>query len=196
MRIVGTLVYSHVTIIELLNKVEDQLTGSDVRYFLISSDHLSGYLAIHPPVSLSLSHTHRRTQKSFDLCCLVQPSLVLRSRSSRPSSPPRSTYNPISPRHSRTTLRSYLRLFRFLWGSLSIVVNFVATERWERMKRATKKVGKYEVGRTVGEGTFAKVKFAQNTETGESVAVKVMAKSTILKHKMVNQVQSKHRIYT
>ncbi|KAI5680820.1 hypothetical protein M9H77_02047 [Catharanthus roseus] len=52
-----------------------------------------------------------------------------------------------------------------------------------------KKVGKYEVGRTIGEGTFAKVKFAQNTETGESVAIKVMAKSTILKHKMVDQIK-------
>ncbi|XP_010250123.1 PREDICTED: CBL-interacting serine/threonine-protein kinase 24 [Nelumbo nucifera] len=53
----------------------------------------------------------------------------------------------------------------------------------------TRKVGKYEVGRTIGEGTFAKVKFAQNTETGESVAMKVMAKSTILKHKMVDQIK-------
>ncbi|XP_068651766.1 CBL-interacting protein kinase 24-like isoform X2 [Aristolochia californica] len=52
-----------------------------------------------------------------------------------------------------------------------------------------KKVGKYELGRTIGEGTFAKVKFAQNIETGESVAVKVLAKSTILKHKMVNQIK-------
>lgn len=56
------------------------------------------------------------------------------------------------------------------------------------MNRGTRKVGKYEVGRTIGEGNFAKVKFAQNLETGENVAVKVMAKSTILKHKMVNQV--------
>ena len=53
----------------------------------------------------------------------------------------------------------------------------------------TRRVGKYEIGRTVGEGTFAKVKFAVNTETKESVAVKVLAKSTILKHKMVNQVK-------
>lgn len=53
---------------------------------------------------------------------------------------------------------------------------------------AKKKLGKYELGKTIGEGTFAKVKFAQNTETGESVAIKVMAKSTILKHKMVEQV--------
>ena len=56
------------------------------------------------------------------------------------------------------------------------------------MKKVTRKVGKYEVGRTIGEGTFAKVKFAHNTETGENVAMKVMAKSTILKHRMVDQV--------
>ncbi|CAN6442379.1 unnamed protein product [Victoria cruziana] len=52
-----------------------------------------------------------------------------------------------------------------------------------------RKVGKYEVGRTVGEGTFAKVKFAKNTETGEGVAMKVLAKSSILKHKMVDQIK-------
>ena len=51
-----------------------------------------------------------------------------------------------------------------------------------------RKVGKYEIGRTIGEGTFAKVKFAQNTETGESVAMKVLDRSTIIKHKMVDQV--------
>ncbi|KAI6679366.1 hypothetical protein NL676_033247 [Syzygium grande] len=37
--------------------------------------------------------------------------------------------------------------------------------------------------------TFAKVKFAQNLETGESVAIKIMAKSTILKHRMVDQIR-------
>lgn len=58
------------------------------------------------------------------------------------------------------------------------------------MKKVTRKVGKYEVGRTIGEGTFAKVKFAQNMETGGSVAMKVMAKSTILKHRMVDQVSA------
>ncbi|KAM7511506.1 hypothetical protein LguiB_010381 [Lonicera macranthoides] len=55
------------------------------------------------------------------------------------------------------------------------------------MRALTKKVGKYEVGRTIGKGTFAKVKFARNIESGENVAVKVIAKSTILKHKMVDQ---------
>ncbi|GLT26207.1 hypothetical protein SLA2020_012890 [Shorea laevis] len=53
----------------------------------------------------------------------------------------------------------------------------------------TKKVGKYELGRTIGEGTFAKVKYARNMETGESVAAKILAKSTILKHRMVDQIK-------
>ncbi|KAK9215877.1 hypothetical protein WN944_007883 [Citrus x changshan-huyou] len=59
-----------------------------------------------------------------------------------------------------------------------------------------RKVGKYEVGRTIGEGTFAKVKFAQNTETGESVAMKVLDRSAIIKHKMADQVlASRTKIY-
>eukprot|EP00268_Persea_americana_P051655 TRINITY_DN571_c2_g1_i3.p1 TRINITY_DN571_c2_g1~~TRINITY_DN571_c2_g1_i3.p1 ORF type:complete len:446 (+),score=67.69 TRINITY_DN571_c2_g1_i3:395-1732(+) len=52
-----------------------------------------------------------------------------------------------------------------------------------------RKVGKYEIGRTIGRGTFAKVKFAQNTETGESVAMKVLDRRTIIKHKMVEQIK-------
>ncbi|KAG9146013.1 hypothetical protein Leryth_015638 [Lithospermum erythrorhizon] len=52
-----------------------------------------------------------------------------------------------------------------------------------------RKVGKYEVGRTIGEGTYAKVKFAQNTETGESVAMKVLDRATIINHKMVDQIK-------
>ncbi|CAL9084915.1 unnamed protein product [Musa textilis] len=51
-----------------------------------------------------------------------------------------------------------------------------------------RRVGKYEIGRTIGEGTFAKVKFAQNTETGESVAMKVLDRATIIKHNMVDQI--------
>eukprot|EP00249_Psilotum_nudum_P012732 c23949_g1_i1 orf=481-1800(+) len=51
------------------------------------------------------------------------------------------------------------------------------------------RVGDYELGRTLGEGTFAKVKFAKNTRTGESVAIKVLDKEKILKHKMVEQIK-------
>lgn len=49
-------------------------------------------------------------------------------------------------------------------------------------------VGKYELGRTLGEGTFAKVKFARHLETGENVAIKILDKEKVLKHKMIAQV--------
>ena len=39
-----------------------------------------------------------------------------------------------------------------------------------------KKVGKYEIGRTLGEGTFGKVKYAVNSETAERVAIKILDK--------------------
>eukprot|EP00246_Nothoceros_aenigmaticus_P012760 TRINITY_DN4097_c0_g1_i1.p1 TRINITY_DN4097_c0_g1~~TRINITY_DN4097_c0_g1_i1.p1 ORF type:complete len:375 (-),score=84.21 TRINITY_DN4097_c0_g1_i1:64-1188(-) len=57
------------------------------------------------------------------------------------------------------------------------------------MSNTRTRVGKYELGRTLGEGTFAKVKYAKNVETGESVAIKVLDKEKILKHKMVEQIK-------
>ncbi|MBA0587492.1 hypothetical protein Gorai_000620 [Gossypium raimondii] len=50
-------------------------------------------------------------------------------------------------------------------------------------------VGKYELGRTLGEGTFAKVKFARHLETGENVAIKILDKEKVLKHKMIAQIK-------
>ncbi|KAG5517266.1 hypothetical protein RHGRI_037878 [Rhododendron griersonianum] len=55
--------------------------------------------------------------------------------------------------------------------------------------KVKRRVGKYEVGRTIGEGTFAKVKFARNSETGEPVALKILDKEKILKHKMAEQIK-------
>ncbi|XP_054818284.1 CBL-interacting protein kinase 32-like [Prosopis cineraria] len=52
-----------------------------------------------------------------------------------------------------------------------------------------RRVGKYEVGRTIGEGTFAKVRFARNSETGEAVALKILDKEKVLKHKMAEQIR-------
>ncbi|EPS70454.1 hypothetical protein M569_04293, partial [Genlisea aurea] len=51
------------------------------------------------------------------------------------------------------------------------------------------RVGKYELGKTLGEGTFAKVKFARNMETGEHVAIKILDKEKVLKHKMISQIK-------
>lgn len=49
-------------------------------------------------------------------------------------------------------------------------------------------VGKYELGRTIGEGTFAKVKFARSSQTGDPVAIKILDKEKVLKNKMAEQV--------
>lgn len=54
--------------------------------------------------------------------------------------------------------------------------------------KVKRRVGDYELGRTIGEGTFAKVKFARNTKTGEAVAIKILDKEKVLKHKLVEQV--------
>lgn len=52
-----------------------------------------------------------------------------------------------------------------------------------------KTVGKYQIGKTLGEGTFGKVKFAVNTESGEAVAMKVLDKEKIQKQSMGAQVR-------
>ena len=52
-----------------------------------------------------------------------------------------------------------------------------------------KKVGKYDIGRTLGEGTFGKVKHAVNQETQEAVAIKVLDKEKIQKQNMGNQIK-------
>ncbi|XP_044958678.1 CBL-interacting protein kinase 24 [Hordeum vulgare subsp. vulgare] len=52
-----------------------------------------------------------------------------------------------------------------------------------------KLVGRYEVGRTIGQGSFAKVKFAVDSDTGVPVAMKVLDKATILNHRMLQQIK-------
>ncbi|KAE8698008.1 CBL-interacting serine/threonine-protein kinase 9 [Hibiscus syriacus] len=51
------------------------------------------------------------------------------------------------------------------------------------------RVGKYELGKTLGEGSFAKVKFAKNVETGECVAIKILDRDQVLRHRMVEQIK-------
>ncbi|KAI5065327.1 hypothetical protein GOP47_0020022 [Adiantum capillus-veneris] len=51
------------------------------------------------------------------------------------------------------------------------------------------RVGKYEVGRVLGEGTFAKVRLAKNLETGQQVAIKVFDKHKILKDQLTQQIK-------
>jgi serine/threonine protein kinase len=70
-----------------------------------------------------------------------------------------------------------------------------------RAKRAAlspkvkRRVGKYELGRTIGEGAFAKVRFARNTETGEPVAIKILDKAKVQKHRLVDQVSINRSLF-
>ena len=54
-----------------------------------------------------------------------------------------------------------------------VIVPSSPKEPSRRHGNMVKKVGKYEIGKTIGEGTFGKVKLATNTETGEKLAIKV-----------------------
>lgn len=49
--------------------------------------------------------------------------------------------------------------------------------------------GKYELGRFLGHGTFAKVYHARNLQTGKSVAMKVVGKEKVIKVGMTEQVK-------
>jgi serine/threonine protein kinase len=51
-----------------------------------------------------------------------------------------------------------------------------------------KNIGKYRLGRTIGEGTFSKVKIALNSNNGEKVAIKVIDKQMVLKNNLKHQV--------
>ncbi|KAK4257541.1 hypothetical protein QN277_007115 [Acacia crassicarpa] len=49
--------------------------------------------------------------------------------------------------------------------------------------------GKYELGRLLGHGTFAKVYHARNLHTGKSVAIKVISKEKVIKVGMMEQIK-------
>ncbi|KAL7099578.1 hypothetical protein ACP275_09G093400 [Erythranthe tilingii] len=49
--------------------------------------------------------------------------------------------------------------------------------------------GKYEIGRLLGKGTFAKVYHARNIETSESVAIKVISKDQVKTEGLMEQIQ-------
>ncbi|PKA50570.1 CBL-interacting protein kinase 18 [Apostasia shenzhenica] len=48
---------------------------------------------------------------------------------------------------------------------------------------------KYEIGRLLGQGTFAKVYYARNISTGESVAIKMIDKDKALKIGLIDQIK-------
>ncbi|KAG6726168.1 hypothetical protein I3842_02G067800 [Carya illinoinensis] len=57
------------------------------------------------------------------------------------------------------------------------------------LEREGMRLGKYELGRTLGEGNFGKVKLAKNIETGEPFAVKILEKNKIIELKITDQIK-------
>lgn len=57
------------------------------------------------------------------------------------------------------------------------------------LKAKKKKVGKYELGKTLGEGTFGKVKYAIHTVTGKEVAIKILDKDKIRRENLGLQIK-------
>eukprot|EP00253_Pinus_taeda_P030400 PITA_30400 len=51
------------------------------------------------------------------------------------------------------------------------------------------RIGKYELGRILGEGNFAKVKYAIDVETSKSYAVKILDKDTVFHYNIVDQIK-------
>ncbi|KAF5183853.1 Cbl-interacting protein kinase [Thalictrum thalictroides] len=54
-------------------------------------------------------------------------------------------------------------------------------------------IGKYQLCTTIGEGTFAKVKLAINTETYQKVAIKIIDKQMIMENNLMEQVKREIR---
>jgi serine/threonine protein kinase len=61
-------------------------------------------------------------------------------------------------------------------------------QQQQQLQQRTR-IGNYEIGKTLGEGTFAKVKYGRHVDTGASFAIKIIDKDKILKHKMVQQIK-------
>lgn len=60
----------------------------------------------------------------------------------------------------------------------------------ESCRHLTKRVGKYLVGRTIGEGTYGNVKYSQHSESGTAYALKVLNKDHLVQRGMVDQIKT------
>ncbi|XP_075082060.1 CBL-interacting serine/threonine-protein kinase 1-like [Nicotiana tabacum] len=56
-------------------------------------------------------------------------------------------------------------------------------------KKKGMRVGKYDVGRTLGEGNFGKVKYARHVDSGQPFAIKILEKAPILDLNFIAQIK-------
>ena len=69
-----------------------------------------------------------------------------------------------------------------------VIINLGKAKNGKDKQGQVIRLGKYELGRTLGEGNFGKVKFARNTDSGQPFAVKVLEKSRIIERNTTDQV--------
>lgn len=68
------------------------------------------------------------------------------------------------------------------------------TEEEKKKKKGILQLGNYELGRTLGEGNFAKVKLAKNLESGLPFAVKILDKSKLIQLNITDQVSKNQNL--
>ncbi|CAO1944599.1 unnamed protein product [Urochloa humidicola] len=56
-------------------------------------------------------------------------------------------------------------------------------------ERRTILMGRYEIGKQLGQGTFAKVFYARNLTTGQAVAIKMISKDKVMKVGLIEQIK-------
>ncbi|CAO2177734.1 unnamed protein product [Urochloa humidicola] len=56
-------------------------------------------------------------------------------------------------------------------------------------ERRTILMGRYEIGKQLGQGTFAKVFYARNLTTGQAVAIKMISKDKVMKVGLMEQIK-------
>ncbi|XP_059286340.1 CBL-interacting serine/threonine-protein kinase 1-like isoform X1 [Lycium ferocissimum] len=61
--------------------------------------------------------------------------------------------------------------------------------RSERGNKKGMRVGKYEFGKTLGEGNFGKVKYAKHSDSGQSFAIKILEKNKIQDLRITDQIK-------
>ena len=67
-------------------------------------------------------------------------------------------------------------------------------EKLEEGKVRSIKLSDYEMGDTLGTGSFGRVKIAKDKKTGEYVAMKIMKKAEILKSKQADHISNEIKI--
>lgn len=59
----------------------------------------------------------------------------------------------------------------------------------KEMKKTEQRIGAYKVLRTLGEGSFGKVKLAIHNSTGQQVALKIIARKKLISRDMAGRVE-------